>query len=408
VSAYRKSAIVAVREAHCGDELASPYASSKTFIACRIRYGGLVNLTRREFSRIAGASIAVQAFSPLRAQTSDRKVGYCIIGLGRISMGHFMPGVQMSEKSRITGLVSGHRDKALKMAAQYGVPESSIYTYENCDEMRNNPAIDAVYVALPNSMHAEYTIRSARAGKHVLCEKPMATSVADSKAMIQACKDAGKKLMIAYRCQYEPTNLRAIQLIRDGRLGTIQAIESANGFNIKPGEWRLNKKMAGGGPLMDVGIYSLNACRYLTGEEPTEVRGYSSVIDKDGRFNEVEENLAWTMKFPSGVVTACNTTYGARMDGYYSVHGSKGGIHAEPAFAYEGLHLTARLEGAPGSQPTMIDEPNPNRDPSQFKTEADHFSSCVLENKTPKTPGEEGLRDMELMAKIYESCGMDL
>ena len=194
-------------------------------------------------------------------------------------------------------------------------------------------------------MHAEYTIRAAKAGKHVLCEKPMATSVDDCKAMIEACRAANVKLMIAYRCQLEPTNLRAIQLIRDGSLGSVQAIESANGFNIRPSQWRLNKKMAGGGPLMDVGVYSLNACRYLTGEEPQVISAYSSVIDKDGRFNEVEENVGWTMRFPSGIVASCNTTYGASMDGYYRVHGSKGVINVENAFPYQGQHLTASLKG---------------------------------------------------------------
>src|SRR5271170_235120 len=150
-------------------------------------------LTRREFTRLAVAGAASQMVSPLLAQGGEKKIGYCIIGLGRIAMDHFMPRVLASKNSRITGIVSGHRDKALAQAAKYGVPESSIYTYENMDQMKNNPAIDAVYVALPNSMHAEYTIRSARAGKHVLCEKPMATSVRDAKAMIKACKDANKK-----------------------------------------------------------------------------------------------------------------------------------------------------------------------------------------------------------------------
>jgi predicted dehydrogenase len=310
-----------------------------------------------------------------------------------------MPGVKNSSHSHITGLVSGHRDKAEKMAAEYGVPSSSIYTYENCDRMADNKDIDAVYVALPNSMHAEYTIRSAKARKHVLCEKPMATSVEDSQAMIDACRKAGKKLMIAYRCQLEPANLSAIKMIREGRLGKIQAIESANGFNIKPGEWRLNKKLAGGGPLMDVGIYSLNACRYLTGEEPAELEGYSSVIDHDGRFNEVEENLSWTMKFPSGIVAGCNTTYGANMPGTYRVHGSKGYLNLEPAFAYEGIHLTAHIQGEP-----PLYQPNPERDPIQFQREADHFAQCITNNQDPKPTGEEGLRDMKLMMDIYNSC----
>ncbi len=360
-----------------------------------------MTFTRRDFGRALGAAGALSSIPTIgRSQESTRKIGYCIVGLGRISMQHFMPACKTTQHAQVTALVSGHRDTAEKMAAEYNVPAQSIYSYQNYDEIANNKNIDAVYIALPNSMHAEYSIRAAKAGKHVFCEKPMATTVRDSHAMIDACKAANKKLMIAYRCQYEPTNLRAIQLIRDGKLGKIEAIESANGFNIKAGEWRLNKKLAGGGPLMDVGVYSLNACRYLTGEEPVHLEGYSSVVDQDGRFNEVEENLSWTMKFPSGVVASCNTTYGASMPGFYRVHGSKGMLHVEPAFAYQGLHLKAQIQGEP-----PMDEPNPAKDPSQFVREADYFAECILENKEPRTNGEEGLRDMRLMAKIYQSAG---
>src|SRR5258706_2251134 len=187
-----------------------------------------MNITRRELGRLAAAA-AISRFLPTAEAQQDRSIGYCIVGLGRISMQHFMPGVRLSKRSRIAALVSGHRDKAEKMAAEYNVPASSIYSYENYDAIANNKDIDAVYIALPNSMHAEYTIRAAKAGKHVLCEKPMATGVADSRAMVDACRKAGKKLMIAYRCQYEPTNLHAIQLIHDGKLGKVHAIESANG-----------------------------------------------------------------------------------------------------------------------------------------------------------------------------------
>ncbi len=194
-----------------------------------------MSLTRREFTRLAGAGLVSQIIPRLHAQpTATPTIGYAMVGLGRISMGHFMPGLKDAKQSKLTGLVSGHRDKAEKNAAEYGVPTSAIYNYENFDSIRDNNQIEAVYIALPNNMHAEYTIRAARAGKHVLCEKPMATSVDDCKAMIQACRDANVKLMIAYRCQLEPTNLRAIQLIRDGSLGSVQAIESANGFNIAP------------------------------------------------------------------------------------------------------------------------------------------------------------------------------
>src|ERR1700685_575506 len=325
-----------------------------------------MQLTRRDFTKFGALGLAARFAPTLNAQNPTRKTRYAIIGIGRIAY-HFMAGIQNTTNSSVTALVSGHRDKADKVAAQYGVPAGSIYSYENFDEIAHNPSIDAVYVALPNSMHAEYTMRAAKAGKHVLCEKPMSTSVADAEAMIAACKAARVKLMIAYRCHYEPTNLKAIQLIREGALGQVQAIESAFGFNISPGEWRLSKKLAGGGPLFDVGIYSLNACRYLTGEEPEHIAATASVIDQDGRFHEVEENVSWTMKFPSGIVASCDTTYGANMDGFYRVHGSKGWLELNPAFNYDGLHMRGNFAG------TQVDEPNPARDPSHFLAEADHF-----------------------------------
>jgi predicted dehydrogenase len=220
--------------------------------------------------------------------------------------------------------------------------------------------------------------------------------------MIAACKAANVKLMIAYRCHYEPSNLRAIKLIRDGALGQVQAIDSSFGFNISPGEWRINKKLAGGGPVFDVGIYSLNACRYLTGEEPQSISAYASVIDHDGRFTEVEENVSWTMKFPSGIVASCATTYGANMDGYFRVYGSKGWLEVDKAFVYEGLRLRADYSG------TQLDELNPAKDPSHFTAEAAHFSRCIQQNLQPQSPGEEGLRDMQSITEIYRSAGITI
>ena len=358
-----------------------------------------MHLNRRDLSRIAALTAASQLIPASLRPQSNKKIGYAVIGLGRIA-GHFMPGVRNTSNSQITALVSGHPDKAHRIAAQYNVPAESIYNYENFDEIAHNPAVDAVYVALPNSMHAEYTIRAAKAGKHVLCEKPMATSVADCEKMIAACKAANVKLMIAYRCHYEPTNLRAIKLLRDGAIGQVQAIQSAFGFNIARGEWRLSKTLAGGGPLYDVGIYSLNACRYLTGEEPHHISALASVIDHDGRFNEVEENVAWTMHFPSGIVASCATTYGSQMDGYFHVYGSKGWLAVDKAFFYDGLRLRASFSGK------QLDEPNSARDPYQFQAEAEHFSHCIRDNLQPQSPGEEGLRDMRYIAEIYRSAGI--
>jgi len=358
-----------------------------------------MNWTRRDFAKLGAMGLAASFAPEIKANEPAKKTRYAVIGLGRIAE-HFMPAALATTNSQITGLVSGHRDKADRIAAQYGVPAGSIYNYENFDEIAHNPNVDAVYVALPNSMHAEYTIRAAKAGKHVLCEKPMATSVADAEAMIAACKAAHVKLMIAYRCHYEPTNLKAIRLIREGALGTVQAIDSSAGFNIGPNEWRCNKKLAGGGPLFDIGIYSLNATRYLSGEEPEHISAYASTIDHDARFAEVEENVSWTMRFPSGIVASCATTYGADMPGYYRVYGSKGWLEVENAFVYEGLRLRGKFGG------TVIDELNPARDPSHFQAETEHFSHCVQNNLQPQSPGEEGLRDMRYMAEIYRSAGI--
>ena len=365
-----------------------------------------MTLSRREFSKLGALGLAARMMPDLlgAAQTGGPKVGYCVIGLGRIA-DHFMRGVQGSSTSMITGLVSGHREKAERIAAQYGVPASSIYSYEDMDRIKENKAIQAVYVALPNSMHAEYTVRSAKAGKHVLCEKPMATSVKDAKAMIAACDAAHVKLMIAYRLHYEPTTKRAIKLIRDGVLGQVQSIVSANGFNESAGEWRLDKKLSGGGPLMDVGIYCLNATRYLTGEEPVKFTAVVSTIDQDGRFSSVEENTSWTTLFPSGIEATCTTTYGAQMPGFYRVHGAKGWLEVDN-FGYDGLRLKAEFRDGKNAV-VKLDELNPEKDPKQFVRQVDHFSKCVRTGRTPDTSGEEGLKDMEYMKAIYKAAGVE-
>jgi predicted dehydrogenase len=193
--------------------------------------------------------------------------------------------------------------------------------------------------------------------------------------------------------------LKAQQNIRDGGIGRLELIDSSFGFNIRAGEWRLSKKLAGGGPLMDVGIYSLQACRVMSGENPVEVDARWDVIDQDGRFNEVEENLVWTMRFPSGVLATCSTSYGAGTNGYFRVFGSKGAVEMEPAFAYDGLKLSIHAQGKPAGDDTI-----PDTNPHQFTREGDHFADCILQDKTPKTPGEEGLRDSTIMEAIYRSC----
>ena len=214
-------------------------------------------------------------------------------------MNQILPGFADCKLSRPVALVSGHPDKAKEQAAKYGIDPRRIYSYENFDTIRDNPEVDVVYVVLPNSMHAEYTIRAARAGKHVLCEKPMATSVDDCRRMIDACKQAGKKLQIGYRLHYEPNTLALIDAVRKNECGGLKSVLAEAGFNIgDPAQWRLKKSLSGGGCLMDIGIYALQAARYVSGEEPVEVSAFTYADTSDPRFKEVEESLQLPTPLP--------------------------------------------------------------------------------------------------------------
>jgi predicted dehydrogenase len=373
-----------------------------------------MSFSRREFVKLGAVGLAAHSVPGgmlLRGvpQSGDRRIGYAVIGLGRIAT-HFLDGAKMSARSKVTALVSGHRDKAERIASQYGVPKESIYSYEDFDRIAANRAVDAVYVALPNSMHAEYTIRAAKAGKHVICEKPMAISSAECTRMIDACNAARMKLMIAYRLHYEPITLKALDIVRSGRLGRLQAMEGANGFNIAPNEWRTTMALGGGGSLFDVGIYCLNAFRMFAGEEPLGFQGQVSTPDKnDPRFAEVEENVTWTMRFPSGALATGASSYGAAMGGFYRLHGVLGSLEVSP-FGYSALHVQGRYPASAdrGAAMITIDETNPEPDPMHFVREMDHFSECVLADRKTDTPGEEGLADLRCIEKIYESAGVKL
>jgi len=376
-------------------------------------------LSRRDFVKMGAVGLAAQwapsgLILPGRAQSGaaqsgNRRIGYAVIGLGRIAE-HYLEAAKISAHSKITALVSGHRDKAERIAAQYGVPTDSIYSYEDFDRIAANHAVDAVIVCLPNSMHAEYTIRAAKAGKHVFCEKPMAISSAECAQMIDACNTAHVKLMIAYRLHYEPITLKALDLVRSGRLGRLQLMEGAFGFNIGPNEWRTNKELAGGGSVFDVGIYCVNAFRMFAGEEPIGIQGQVSTLDKgDPRFAEVEENVAWTMRFPSGALATGTSTYGSNMGGFCRLHGPLGWIDVSP-YGYQGMRVQGWCAASAerGAPTITLDETSPEPDPMQFVHETDHFSECILGDRTPNTPGEEGLADLVCIEGIYKSAGVNL
>ena len=365
-------------------------------------------MNRREFAHMSAMSIAATQFPSLAAAQPSRKIGYAPVGLGQISS-IFMRAVANSSTTKITGLVSGHPEKAAKFADMYGVPRSSIYNYEDFDRIRENKEIDATYIGLPNSMHKEFTIRSAQAGKHVLCEKPMAISSAECRDMIAACRKANVKLMIAYRIHYDPTHLKAIDLIKQGRIGDIQYCEGNFGSYFNPNQWRLVRAMGGGGPLMDMGIYPLNTIRFYTGADPVRFAALTSTMDhQSGRFKDIEESISWTMELSSGVLANCATSYTTHLPGYINVIGSRGNVLVTTAYSYDGLHLDAHLDDPDGKSGTDIHEDATGKMPFQFQIEAEDFAECILANKESRTPGEEGLKDLEAIEKIYIAAGQPI
>jgi predicted dehydrogenase len=366
------------------------------------------HVSRRRFLQATGASLVAAPLAagvaPAAAQVPDirlpevpgQKVGWAIVGIGGLSANQILPAFPKCQKSKVVSFVSGRPEKAARFAEVYGVPAKNIYNYDNFDTIANNPDIQAVYVVLPNSMHPEYTIRALKAGKHVLCEKPMANSAADCEKMIAAAKAANKKLMVAYRCRYEPNNQLAIKMAQDtAEFGPTRIILAEMGFNIgNPGQWRLKKAMAGGGSMMDIGIYGLNAARYLTAEEPNEVNAMISTTPNDVRFAEVEENITFQLRFPSGILANCVSSYGTNFN-KYRVCKPRGAFELDPATPYTGL----RMRVFRGNN--VEDRSLPQRD--HFQLEMDHFSDCVTNNTEPLTPGEEGLKDLKIIEAIYES-----
>jgi predicted dehydrogenase len=361
-----------------------------------------MRLNRRRFTQLSALTLAATQL-PARAQ-QQRKLGIAPVGLGSIAE-VFMRAVSVSHGAKLTGLVTGHpAEKGTKFGAQYAIPATSVYTYETYNNIRDNPAIDAVYIALPNSMHCEYTVRAAQAGKHVFCEKPMAISSAECQKMIDACRHANVKLMIGYRLHYDPVFRKVRGLARSGAFGRIESIQAGYyGMKAKQ-QWRFERALSGGGSLMDLGIYPLNTIRWITGEEASAYRAFAATIDippADPRFTEVEETIDWQMKFPSGILASAGSSYGQSGPKFLQINGSTGNVRIEPAFSYGDVTYLYKGETANGEISGSGDVLNPD----QFVSEVEHFSACVLDNKQPDTPGEEGLADLLAIEAIYKAAG---
>ena len=361
--------------------------------------------SRRHFLQATGLSLAAASLAGARGAAAqprlpgppEKKLGYAIVGLGSLSINQILPAFAHCRHARPTALVSGDPAKAKTLAAAYGVPERGIYGYDTYDRMKDNPDVDIVYVVLPNSMHREYTVRAHEAGKHVLCEKPMANTPQECEEMIAAAKAAGRKLMIGYRLRYEPYNMAMIDMVRKQEFGKAKVLLCEAGFSIgNPNQWRLKKALAGGGSLMDIGIYALIAARYLSGEEPVAINAMEYTTPGDPRFADgVEETINFQLRFPSGILANCVSSYGVGLN-RFRVHAEKGSFELEPALSYTDL----RMRVIRGSTVELRSLPERNH----FALEMDHMAECVKGNTEPRTPGEEGLKDLRAMMAIYEAA----
>lgn len=348
-------------------------------------------------ANVAGTFLKDAAAQLVVPDPPGRKLGWAIVGLGSLSINQILPAFAKCEKSRVVAFVSGHPDKANKLALRYGVSPKNIYNYQNYDSLKDNPEVDVIYIVLPNGMHAEYTVRGLQAGKHVLSEKPMANTPAECQSMIDAARTASRKLMVAYRCRYEPFNQEMIRMARSQELGPLKVILCDTGFHIgDPTQWRLKKALAGGGSMMDIGIYSLQAARYISGEEPVEVNAFMYSTPGDEHFKEVEETVMFQLRFPSGVLANCSSSYGYSGQSRFRAVTAQGWFELEPANGYTGLRMHVHRGNA------LEEVALPQKD--HFAAEMDHMSGCVMDNKEPLTPGEEGLRDIRLITQIYEAA----
>ena len=341
---------------------------------------------------------ALPASSPRRIRPDS--VGFAIIGLGNYALNQMMPRFAQAERAHIAALVSGNPDKLRRVGDAYGVPADSLHSYESFAKIAADKRIEAVYIVVPSGLHAEWAIRAFSAGKHVLCEKPMALSSTDCSRMIAAGKRANRKLMIAYRSHFEPYNVEAMALMKRKAIGQLRLIQAEQSYRMGPtrpsDNWRANRALAGGGPLEDYGIYGLQAALYLSGEMPESISATALRPAGDPRFAEIFAHVASQLRFPSGAVAQLATSYDSA--GTNSVHarGTSGALIMEPATSYSGQKM--RLEGA---EPRDLSPGDPSL---QFVRQIDHFADAIRDGTPIRTSGEMGLRDLRLIEAIYASA----
>jgi glucose-fructose oxidoreductase len=347
---------------------------------------------------LGAAFLGTGAAGSLAAELADatkggeKKLGVALMGLGLYSRGELGPALRKTKLCRFAGAVTGSHDKGLAWSRQYGFPEKNIWNYGTVDQIADNPDVDIVYVVTPNTLHAEHVISVAqKAGKHVICEKPMASSVADCEAMMAACAKANVKLSIGYRLKFDPYHIELDRIARERDFGTLNRITGAFGWTFGERAWRIDKALSGGGPLMDVGIYVIQASCRAAMALPTAVTAHERPKTRPELFDSVEEAIDWTMEFPGGVTCEASTTYAENIE-FFRAEGPGGWLRMSPAYVYRDLRMT-----------TSRGEVRYPEVPQQ-SLQMDDFASCILTGRETPVPGSMGRDHMRIIEAIYKSA----
>lgn len=316
-----------------------------------------------------------------------------IMGLGSYA-NRVAKAMEDCKKAKITAVISGTPSKIKDWQGRYNIPDKNCYNYETFDQIKDNPDIDAVYVITPNALHHDQVIRVAQAGKHAICEKPMAINAKEGQEMVDACKKANVKLLVGYRMHFEANTLEIIRMRESGELGTVKFFQGLSGFKIgDPMQWRLNKELAGGGAMMDIGIYSINGARYMVGEEPVWVTAQETKTDPVKFKEGVDETIQFQFGFPSGVVASCLSTYAMSNLDRFFLNGTEGFAELQPSTGYG--PIKGRTHKGELALPHVTHQ----------TVQMDEMASIILEGKKPKVPvdGEEGLKDLKIIDTIYKA-----
>src|SRR5690554_1562297 len=361
-----------------------------------------MNSRRKFLQKVTFSAAAIpflSSFKPLTLQQIDDTpydgpiLRVAIMGLG--GYGNIVANaMQSSKKAKLVGLISGTPSKQKEWQAKFDIPEKNCYNYENFDTIKDNPDIDAVYVSTPNSLHHDHAIRAAKAGKHVICEKPMALNAKEGQEMIDECKKANVKLLVGYRLHFEPNTLEIINKRDAGEFGKVLFFQGLSGFKIgDPNQWRLNKELAGGGAMMDIGIYSINGARYMVGEEPVWVTAQETKTNPEKFKEGVDETIMFQMGFPSGAVASCLSTYSMNNLDRFFLNGENGFAELQPATGYG--PIKGRTHKGELNKPHVIHQ----------TVQMDEMAGIILEGKKPVVPvdSEEGLKDLKIIDAIYKS-----